>query len=113
MRTSVKLRTIETEFDPRRNNIDLMRLIAASMVLVAHCWPLTGSGDVDPVTLLSGYRVGGGSLAVMIFFVLSGFLVTKSAIDRALGDYIVSRALRIVPALAVVSAIEVFLLGKR
>mgnify|MGYP003393664320 CR=1 FL=1 len=104
------MRTIETEFDPNRNNIDVIRLVAASLVIFSHSWPLTGN-EVDPVTWLSGYRVGGGSLAVMVFFVLSGFLVSKSAIERNIGDYISGRFLRIVPALTVVSIIEVFILG--
>ena len=64
------MRTIETEFDPNRNNIDVIRLVAASLVIFSHSWPLTGN-EVDPVTWLSGYRVGGGSLSVMVFFVLS------------------------------------------
>jgi peptidoglycan/LPS O-acetylase OafA/YrhL len=50
---------------------------------------------------LCGYDAAGG-FAVMIFFVISGFLVTKSASERTTADYLAARALRILPALACV-----------
>lgn len=104
------MRTLGSSFDPRSNNIDLIRLLAASLVLISHSWPLTGR-EIDPVTILTGGLVGGGTLAVLVFFTLSGFLVTKSALERPISDYVVSRTLRVVPGLFVASMFDVFVIG--
>ena len=79
-------------------------------MLISHSWPLTGV-EVDPVAHLTGGLIGGGSLAVSIFFVLSGFLVTKSALERSAEDYVLSRLLRIIPALFLVSLFDVLVIG--
>jgi len=44
-------------------------------------------------------------------FVISGFLVSGSVARRSTLDYLASRALRILPALAVVTCFEVLLIG--
>jgi peptidoglycan/LPS O-acetylase OafA/YrhL len=46
-----------------------------------------------------------------MFFALSGFLVTGSASRLGLGPFALSRALRIVPALAVDTAVSILVLG--
>lgn len=104
------MQTLAERFNPSRNNIDVIRLVAAMLVLVSHSWPLTGR-EVDPVSRLTGGIVGGGTLSVVVFFVLSGFLVTKSMTERTVGDYLASRALRIVPALALVSVFDAAVIG--
>ena len=104
------MKTMEVALKSKYNNIDLIRILAAILVLVAHSWPLTGS-EVDPVASVTGGLIGGGSLAVCIFFVLSGLLVTKSALERSAEDYVVSRLLRIVPALLLVSFFDVIIIG--
>ncbi|OJT51764.1 acyltransferase family protein [Pseudomonas moraviensis] len=104
------MKTIEAALESKYNNIDLIRILAAILVLVAHSWPLTGS-EVDPVAFVTGGLIGGGSLAVCVFFVLSGLLVTKSALERSAEDYVVSRLLRIVPALLLVSLFDVIVIG--
>lgn len=94
----------------RNNNFDIIRLFAALLVLVSHSFALTGLA-YDPVNLwLGGYDTGGG-VGVAIFFVLSGFLVSASVSRRSTVDYLASRSLRILPALASVTAFEVFVIG--
>lgn len=95
----------------RNNNFDLLRLFAALLVLWGHSYPLTADGKDDIFSKsLCGYDTAGG-FAVMIFFVISGFLVTKSASERTTADYLVARALRILPALACVVLFTILVIG--
>ena len=101
--------TLATRFDPTRNNFDLLRIGLAILVIYCHCFSLKHS-DRDPVsaTLHYGY---GGLLAVDAFLVISGFLVTRSLCERSLDDYVFARIARVVPALALVTLAEVFVIG--
>jgi peptidoglycan/LPS O-acetylase OafA/YrhL len=84
--------SLRQRFDPRRNNLTLLRLGLAVAVLLSHAERVrTGvrAGDL---------HVAAGELAVAAFFVLSGFLVAGSA--RRLGSvrrFLWHRALRILP----------------
>lgn len=92
------------------NNFDLFRLFAASLVLFSHCYPLCASG-YEPVSVLTGVDTGGG-LAVAMFFVISGYLITASCLNSSgVFDYVIKRVLRIFPALIVCVAATVVLLG--
>jgi peptidoglycan/LPS O-acetylase OafA/YrhL len=81
----------------RDNNFNLVRLMAAGLVLVSHSWPLTGTPG-EPLEKIADFSLG--HLGVDIFFVVSGFLVTGSLLDRPMGSFLRARALRIFPALA-------------
>lgn len=92
------------------NNFLLWRLVAASLVVYGHSFPLAAAcADChDAVSRFFHYRYS-GDLGLHIFFVISGFLVTASFDSRRhLGEFIKARALRIYPALIV--CIAVFLL---
>ncbi|MDQ6619088.1 MAG: acyltransferase, partial [Pseudomonadota bacterium] len=92
----------------RHNNLDLVRFIAAAMVLVSHSYTLTGRNG-EPA--LFGYETIGG-LAVAVFFVISGFLVTGSWLrSPSLRTFALKRALRIMPALVVVVTFSALVLG--
>lgn len=86
----------------RDNNFNLIRLIAASAVLVAHSWPLAlGPRAADPLS--RGLGLGPGGIAVDVFFLTSGFLVTASLCARQhVGEFVLARVLRIFPALVMV-----------
>ena len=95
-----------------KNNLDIFRVIAALMVIYGHAYailPSTGPGD-----LLGGF-IGfdySGSLAVKIFFFLSGLVVTNSLLTkRHLARFLVARFFRIWPALAFTLLVSAFLLG--
>ena len=85
--------TLGSEFDPRRNSLDLMRLLLATTVAVVHASQIAyGHQPHLGQTEL-------GALAVDAFFVLSGFLVARSFLQlRSVGRYLWHRALRILPA---------------
>jgi peptidoglycan/LPS O-acetylase OafA/YrhL len=94
----------------RDNNFNLLRFIAASMVLLSHSFPLSlGPGAPEP--LVSSFGITLGGLAVDIFFITSGFLVTGSLFSRSLTAYLWARFVRIYPALVVSVLFCVFIVG--
>ncbi|HMJ33995.1 MAG TPA: acyltransferase [Baekduia sp.] len=90
----------------RRNSFDLLRLAAALAVLVSHSFAL--AGDREP-------HVGSlalGTIAVLVFFAISGFLITQSWIlEPRLLTFLGKRALRIMPALVAVLVLCALVLG--
>ena len=86
-------------------NFDLMRLIAALLVVVSHTFPLAGKA---PLTIVGVEDLG--ALGVSIFFVISGFLVSASYV-RDPRTYLVKRLLRIEPGLIAALTITVAGLG--
>jgi peptidoglycan/LPS O-acetylase OafA/YrhL len=104
-------KTIAELIEGRDNNFNLIRFLAASAVVCAHVYFLLGreGGGFS----LYGFTEADLSVgAVNVFFVVSGFLITRSLLGRGdLAAYVAARALRLVPALAVTSAILVFILG--
>jgi peptidoglycan/LPS O-acetylase OafA/YrhL len=100
---------IGERFANSRNNLNLIRLAAALLVLFSHSFPLTNS--VEPIGHYIGCYGDGGSLAVSAFFVVSGLLVTRSVLERGAMAYVVSRFLRIFPALCVVVLFQIFIVG--
>lgn len=87
-----------------RNNLDLVRLIAACLVIYGHANAFLpkerAGGDWVAVLLEFDYS---GSLAVKIFFFLSGLVVTNSLLEkRNLLQFAIARVLRIWPALIAV-----------
>ena len=97
----------------RANNFDAIRLLAAAAVIVSHAFPLsTGRNDGEPLRRLSGGQMTLGELAVLVFFVVSGFLITRS-FERSpnLAEFARNRALRLLPALACMVAAMTLVLG--
>lgn len=92
---------------PRDNAFDLLRLLAAVAVVVAHV-PLVQGGR-EPL-LMPGLTLG--RAAVLVFFAISGYLVAQSVErTRSVPRFLVHRALRIVPALQVSLSLTAFVLG--
>lgn len=93
------------------NRFDILRLLAAWLVLFSHCYPLGGRPTLEPLLKHVGVDSLGGA-GVVIFFVLSGYLVSMS-LERSQNmlEFARRRALRIYPALVVVCLLCVGLLG--
>ena len=99
---------LEERLRDRRNNFDVLRLLAASLVLFSHSYALTASAE--PFADLSGWTLG--EVGVVMFFAMSGFLIAKSWSDQPhLIPFAVKRALRLLPALAVAVSVTVFVVG--
>ncbi|MEL6437800.1 MAG: acyltransferase [Cyanobacteria bacterium J06621_8] len=88
----------------RKNNFDLIRLLAALVVLIAH----TGYVSQNQVFLdFSG--IFSSKVAVDAFFIISGFLIFRSFENSSsLGSYIKKRIKRIVPAYVTVILVSAF-----
>ncbi len=92
------------------NNFNLIRLLAAWAVIYGHSHALTvGSGD-DFVFKLLQFKFSGG-IAVDVFFVISGFLIAASLERNRLSSFLISRAIRIFPALLACIALTAFVIG--
>ncbi len=97
--------------DSRDNNFNLIRMTAALAVLVDHCLPLaTGVGTAG--IFLAVPTMGLGAVAVDVFFVTSGFLVTASLLRRQHTlHFLLARILRIYPALLAMQLLVVLGMG--
>jgi peptidoglycan/LPS O-acetylase OafA/YrhL len=84
----------------RDNNFDILRVLAASLVIWGHGWELTKTLG-EPVIALSGAALAGAPLGVWIFFFISGYLVSESFQARSLLAFVEARFLRIYPAFLV------------
>lgn len=95
----------------RENYFDLIRLFAALLVLFSHAYPLSGN-DNEPLLVLSNGQVTFGNLAVYIFFIISGLLITQSYFySSSLITFLKSRILRIFPGLLGVLLFSAFIIG--
>lgn len=93
-------------FPYRENSLNLFRLVLAALVLFAHSWYIAGRG-VGPQ--IQGENLGGWAVAG--FFVLSGFLITRSRFRTGAGDYLLHRIARIYPAFLVCLVVTAVLFG--
>lgn len=85
------------------NSLNLFRLILAALVLFAHSWYVAGRGSGPSI---QGENLGGWAVAG--FFVLSGFLITRSRLRTTPGEYLLHRVARIYPAFLVVLLVTAF-----
>lgn len=102
----------------RDNNINTMRFLGAFMVLWGHTFELCfgpggGHGPFsDSLRSVAAYNAGLPGIGVAMFFILSGYLVTKSYLHRNnVLTYVESRVLRIFPALWVALLFTVLIIG--
>lgn len=90
-----------------KNNLDLVRLFAAFLVMYSHGFKLMG---VSEPVFLSWTILG--PLGVYVFFAISGYLIAQSwDSDPNLFRYFARRSLRIFPGLIVCTLLSIFLLG--
>ena len=91
----------------RSGGFDALRLVAASLVIFGHSYPLTGH-----VATFGLFTNGFHEIGVKIFFVISGYLITRSwQSDPHLGRFWLKRALRIMPGLITVCLLTVMVAG--
>jgi peptidoglycan/LPS O-acetylase OafA/YrhL len=95
-----------------RNNIGVLRLVLASLVIIGHApEQIDGNRAREPLTRVF-HSISLGELAVDGFFLVSGYLITASALkSKTLAQYGLNRVLRIYPAFIVASLLSVFVLG--
>ena len=93
-------------FPYRANSLNLFRLILAALVLFAHGFYIVGRPDSPG---FNGENLGGW--AVIGFFVISGFLITRSRLRTDPGTYLLHRVARIMPAFIVCLVVTALVFG--
>jgi len=92
----------------RDNNLNLLRMLAASSVLFSHSYALTGHMLQEPLVVTTG----AATIGVIVFFAISGFLIAQSlARTPSLYAYTIARGLRILPGLMLAKLFCVLVLG--
>lgn len=104
------MRFVGDEAEGRGNNFNLLRMIAASGVVISHGYLVTGGEDaIQPLQRLL-YGLPLGTVSVYAFFTISGFLITRSYQHDPRPDaFVLKRAARLLPALIVVTFASVLL----
>lgn len=108
-----QLKLLETQIEGQ-NNFYILRLICAILVIFSHSFDLLGLRSHELYRSFVGHEsiYNLGTIGVCVFFLISGFLVTKSWFNSdGILDYLKKRALRIYPALIVVIFLTLFVLG--
>ncbi|WFU70960.1 acyltransferase [Bradyrhizobium sp. CB2312] len=95
----------------RDNNFNFIRAVAAFAVLVSHAFPIAwGSRTVQPFEAELHMHGGLGTLAVIVFFTVSGYFITQSAVrSKSTFDFWTARFLRIYPGLFISLLLTVLL----
>lgn len=94
----------------RSNALGALRLVLAALVIFSHAFPLGGWGE-DPVFSWSHYQENLGGVAVLGFFAISGYLITKSGVNSTIVPYLWRRFLRIFPAFWAVLLVSILVVG--
>lgn len=94
------------------NNFDLYRLVASLMVIWGHAYALMPNPQgEDLIAQLTGFTYS-GSVAVKLFFFLSGLLIANSLMRGTnLTRFVIHRATRIFPGLMVSLAVVTWIVG--
>jgi peptidoglycan/LPS O-acetylase OafA/YrhL len=72
---------LSSNIDQRDNNLNLIRSIAAIVVIISHSYPLLyGKGNYDFLYNRLGITLG--EVAVDVFFLISGFLISISLVSK-------------------------------
>lgn len=91
----------------RHNNYDVLRLVAAVLVIVSHAFAL--SGRAEPAVPFTHDTLGFDG--VLIFFAISGILITRSwQTDPRFLAFAWKRALRILPGLFVACVVTAYVI---
>jgi peptidoglycan/LPS O-acetylase OafA/YrhL len=102
--------TIGSRLDASRGlgeGFDFLRIFLALLVVTWHT-PAAANGGTFNFTRFLWI---GDYAIVTVFFALSGFLVAASALRLSLANFLINRALRILPALAVEIVLSALILG--
>jgi peptidoglycan/LPS O-acetylase OafA/YrhL len=96
----------------KKNNFNLLRFIFAGMVIISHAAELKDGNRSNELLTRAFGTISFGELAVDSFFIISGYLITKSWIESPnFFKYLRSRVLRIYPGFIFASLICAFILG--
>lgn len=102
------MKTLADWSQSKDNNFNLLRMLCALGVLLAHSHLVFTGSSLNWVV----FSVRIDHLFVAIFFAISGFLICRSLLSsQDLKRYFIARAARILPALIAIIGITVFVAG--
>ncbi len=95
-----------------RNNFEVIRLSLATLVVVLHCYDLTGARYIDYLSNLTAGQITLPHIIIHGFVVMSGYLVLKSLQrSTSVKQYLWRRLLRIYPPLVVALVLCALVMG--
>ncbi|MFM2588590.1 acyltransferase family protein [Vibrio sp. TBV020] len=103
---------LSAHLNSRDNNFNLIRMLSAIAVIFSHSFILAmgPQNGADPLARFIGMPIS--ALAVNIFFITSGMLVTKSLVDRkSITFFLVARGVRIFPGLIIAVLFSTYIVG--
>jgi peptidoglycan/LPS O-acetylase OafA/YrhL len=107
----------QQSYQGHENNFSSLRILFATLVILSHSFELIdGNRSREILTRIFG-TISFGDLAVDGFFIVSGYLITKSYLSTSNKSYFLSRVLRIYPGFIVsfvlsIIACQCFLSGR-
>jgi len=92
------------------NNFDAIRLAMATLVVWSHSFALYyGTESFEPISLALNGTYNAGNIAVLVFFIVSGFLITRSFVtSSSTKSFISKRIRRIYPGYLVATSLCAF-----
>ena len=84
------------------NNFNLLRFILSLLVVLSHSYQITGNIAYEPFYTYTDHFSTLGQFSVYIFFIISGYLITKSYCTNDLLTFSFARIKRIYPGLVIV-----------
>ena len=96
----------------RNNHFNTIRLAMALLVIWSHCFAIYyGTEDHEPISLLLAGHYNAGNVGVRVFFIVSGFLITKSFIHNPdVWIFMRKRVARIYPGFLTAVVICIFII---
>lgn len=104
------MKSLRDALNGHQNSLGLVRLLMASAVIFDHAFPLGGWGTAPFLAMTKNQQSLGG-LAVLGFLAISGYLVTKSAMNADVLQFMWRRFLRIYPGYWLVLLVGAFIVG--
>lgn len=96
----------------RNDNFLLLRILAALAVIYGHSFAIAPASGAVEFFIRHGWPMYSGDMAVAIFFVVSGFMVSGSYMARHdFVEFAKARLLRIVPGFALVVIVCAYVIG--
>ncbi len=102
--------TVRAGLAGHANSLGIVRLVLAVTVIVSHASPLGGWG-ADPGTRWTHGQENLGGFAVLGFFAISGYLITRSGMRGDVVTFLWHRVLRIFPAFWTVLLVTAVVVG--
>lgn len=104
--------TLAAAASARSNNFDFLRFLMACIVIHTHSYHMVGILTRGLKQRLTTLDLGGAWIAVDVFFLISGFLITNSFLhSKSLSHFLKKRALRIYPGFIAAILFCILLVG--